>query len=102
MAAIKTVALKGDRRQILIAIRDRLAAETEDARWAQHKRECTCTCGIGDGRVLVALVKELRSVLGELAALPGAEKESELDRIAGRVDELAPRRSRRIAGTAGP
>jgi len=97
-SSIAEVAKKGDRRQTLLAIRDRLAQETDDARWAQHKRECRCTCGIGDGRVLVALVKELRAVEAELAGLPSDEKVSKLDRIA---DELAERRAKRRSAAAG-
>lgn len=98
---IKAAAQKG-RLELLEAMRDRLAAETDDETWAQHKRECRCACGIGDGRVLVALMKELRSVVEELESLPGAKKETELDRIHARArDDLAPRRARRVAGSPG-
>lgn len=95
---IKSVAPKNDRRATLIAIRDRLAAETDDTLWAQHKRECNCQCGMGDGRLLVALVKELRATEAELAALPARAEVSELDRLA---DELAPRRATRRTATSG-
>lgn len=96
--SIASVAPLNDRRKTLLAIRDRLAAETDDTLWASHKRECQCTCGMGDGRLLVALVKELRAVEAELAALPGGEEVNDLDRLA---DELAPRRAARRTGAAG-
>lgn len=91
---IAAVVPTGDQRAALIAIRDRLAAETDDTRWAKHKRECRCTCGIGDGRVLVAIVKELRSVITELETLPGSGRESA-------SDQLAARRAARVANAAG-
>ena len=84
------VIASGDYRASLVAIRDRLADEADDTRWAQHKRECNCVCGLGDGRTLIAVVKELRVVLAVLDALPNAERKS-------RSDELADRRARRIA-----
>lgn len=71
-----------------------MAEETNDTLWATHKRECTCTCGMGDGRLLVALTKELRAVLTELEALPAAKG-------ASKVDELAARRSQRRETAAG-
>lgn len=95
---IASVAPKNDRRKTLVAIRDRLAVETEDTLWAQHKRECNCQCGMGDGRLLVALVKELRATEAELAALPEVGEVSDLDRQA---DELASRRATRRTATAG-
>lgn len=97
LSIVDVVALN-DRRKTLLAIRDRLARETDDTRWAQHKRECRCTCGIGDGRVLVALVKELRAVEAELAALPSDEQVSDLDRLA---DKLADNRATRRTVPAG-
>lgn len=90
----------GHRRASLVAIRDRLASETDDTLWAKHKRECNCQCGMGDGRLLVALTKRLSEVLAEIAELPDAGEETDLDRISARVDDLAPRRARRGAGTA--
>lgn len=89
---------KGDLRESLIAIRDRLAQETDDTLWAKHKRECNCQCGMGDGRLLVALTKRLSEVLAEIAGLPDAGKVSKLDRLA---DELAPRRASRRTATSG-
>lgn len=95
-ASIAAVAPNNDRRKTLVAIRDRLAEETEDTRWADHKRECHCVCGIGDVRQLVALVKELRAVEAELAALPQAEGGHPLDAIVASVESLDEhRRTRR-------
>lgn len=94
---IAEVAPGGDRRATLVAIRDRLAAETDDTLWMRHKDECSCVCGMGDGRLLVALVKELRAVEAELAALPVDEGATDLDRLA---DELAPRRAKRRSVSA--
>lgn len=97
--SIASVAPGNNRRATLVAIRDRLAAETDDLKWAQHKRECHCTCGITSPAALVALVKELRSVELELTSLPAPDGEvSDLDRLA---DELAPRRATRRAAASG-
>lgn len=95
---IAAVIPKGDRRASLVAIRDRLAEETNDTLWAKHKRECNCQCGMGDGRLLVALTKRLSEVLAEIAALPEPIGVSKLDRLA---DELAPRRATRRTATSG-
>ena len=97
---VSSVVPEGDRRRSLEAIRDRLAAETDDARWTRHKRECICACGLGDGRVLVALVAELRKVIDEIDALPNGGEVTPLDELAAAVDELAPRRSRRRTNAA--
>lgn len=104
MAESRTIAQvvpEGNRLASLIAIRDRLALETDDTLWAKHKRECDCQCGMGDGRLLVALTKRLSEVLAEIDALPDAEKVSDLDRISARVDDLAPRRARRGSTASG-
>lgn len=98
-ATIASVVPKGERRASLEAIRNRLAEETDDTLWAKHKRECNCQCGMGDGRLLVALTKRLSEVIAEIAALPDEPSEvSGLDRLA---DELAPRRSARRSAAAG-
>ena len=96
---IAAVVPKGDLRSSLESIRDRLAQETDDTLWAQHKRECNCQCGMGDGRLLVALTKRLSEVLAEIAALPEVPAEaSDLDKLA---DELAPRRATRRTAASG-
>ena len=101
---IADIVPKGDLRDSLIAIRDRLAAETDDVKWAKHKRECNCQCGMADIRALVALTKRLEETLAALAALPKQETEaSAVDNViaaaAKRRDELAARRAGRDAGT---
>ena len=98
LATIAATAPDGDRLLTLRAIRDRLALETDDLKWAQHKRECRCTCGITNPAALVALVKELRAVEAEMAGLPSVAEVSDLDRLA---DELAPRRAVRRTAPAG-
>lgn len=90
---IAAVVPSGDRRASLEAIRDRLALETEDTLWMRHKAECHCVCGMGDGRLLAALVKELRAVMTELAALPNGSEVS-------KSDDLAARRAARISKAA--
>jgi hypothetical protein len=101
--SISVVVPKGDHRASLLAIRDRLAAETDDLTWSKHKNECHCVCGIGDPRSLVALTKRLEETLTAISALPQPErKESAVDRARAaatkRQDELAERRSHRAAG----
>jgi hypothetical protein len=102
---IATVVPKGDHLASLIAIRDRLAAETDDIQWAKHKRECVCQCGMADIRALVALTKRLEETLAAIAAIPAAPKEaSAVDKVraaaAARRDEVAARRARRESGTS--
>jgi hypothetical protein len=98
---IADVVATGNRRNSLIALRDRLASELDEERAAKHKRECSCTCGMGDGRVIVAIGKELRAVIDELDRIPGAQEEDPLDVIAaGVTDELAGRRAARGASAS--
>lgn len=101
-ATIADVVPRGDLRNSLIAIRDRLAAETDDLRWARHKRECNCVCGMTDPRSLVALTKRLEETLAAIAALPVQTEGSAVDNViaaaAKRRDELAARRAGRDAG----
>ena len=101
--AISTVIPEGDIRDSLVAIRDRLAAETDDVKWAKHKRECICTCGMADIRALVALTKRLEETLAAIEALPKASKEASpveraISAAAKRRDELAARRAARESG----
>jgi hypothetical protein len=105
LGEIATVVPKGDVRASLIAIRDRLAAETDDVAWARHKRECNCQCGMADIRALVALTKRLEETLAAIEALPKLPKEaSAVDNViaaaAKRRDELAARRTKRQSGTS--
>lgn len=101
---IADVVPTGDLRASLVAIRDRLAAETDDVKWAKHKRECNCQCGMADIRALVALTKRLEETLAALAALPVQTKGSAVDNViaaaAKRRDELAARRTKRESGTS--
>ena len=102
---ITDVVPKGDLRASLVAIRDRLAFEADDLRWARHKRECNCQCGMADIRALVALTKRLEETLTAIEALPKVPKEaSAVDRVvaaaAARRDELAARRKSRESGTS--
>lgn len=83
----------GDYRALLEAMLARLAAEADEVTWDKHKRECICVCGMGDGRTLVAVLKQLDVVARELEALPNPERRS-------RVVELADRRARRLADAA--
>lgn len=82
---LSTVVSGGDRYRSLLAMRDRLAAEADDSRWAQHKRECVCTCGIGDGRTLVALLKQLHVVLDAIEATPSGEETSAVVQLSARL-----------------
>lgn len=102
---IAAVVPDGDLRASLIAIRDRLAAETDDVKWARHKRECNCQCGMADIRALVALTKRLEENLAAIDALPKVAKEaSAVDNVitaaAKRRDELAARRAGRESGSS--
>lgn len=97
---IAQVVPQGDLRASLEAIRDRLAFETDDTLWAKHKKTCHCECGMGDGRLLVALTKRLSEVLAELSELPVEGGKTNLDSLSARVDDLAPRRARRVADSA--
>lgn len=102
---IAAIVPKGNLRASLIAIRDRLAIETDDVKWARHKRECNCQCGMADIRALVALTKRLEETLAAIEALPKQAGEvSAVDRVvaasAARRDELAARRAHRESGTS--
>lgn len=92
----------GDRFKSLLAVRDRLAAETDDLKWSKHRAECHCVCGMTDVRALVALTKEIRSVLSEIAAEPEAEGVSKLDDIHASVADLDDHRRTRRTGSARP
>jgi hypothetical protein len=59
---------------------------------------------MGDGRLLVALVKELRDTLRELDSLPDEGRESAVDKLTSRVsatrDELSEKRTTRRRSAA--
>lgn len=102
---IATVVPKGDHRASLVAIRDRLAAETDDVQWAKHKRECNCQCGMADIRALVALTKRLEETIAAIAGLPAPPQEvSAVDAVIASAssvnDEIAERRARRNTGAS--
>lgn len=90
-----TVGSARGRRAILDAVRERLVAQIDAG---AHLDDCACECppGTGDGRVLAALVKELRAVLADLDALPGGAGEE-----ADPIDGLAAERADRLADAAG-
>lgn len=99
---VLTVVASGDRAKSLRVLRDRLAQELDEERAAVHRRECHCVCGATDGRTTVAIIKELRAVIAELDAMPAEEEDTRLDRIAAaRADDLAARRTRRVADATG-
>lgn len=103
--SLSVVAPRGDRRDTLIAARNRVAAELDDLKWSKHKASCHCDCGITDPRSIVALTKELRAIEAELAGLPVPnKKESPVDRArrsaSAKNDELAVRRAHRTSGSA--
>jgi len=76
--------------------------ETDDLKWSKHRSECHCVCGMSDVRALVALTKEIRAVVAEIAALPGGEERVVLDDIAASVARLDEhRRTRRRPTAAG-
>jgi hypothetical protein len=102
---IAEVCPTGDTRASLVAIRDRLAAETDDVQWAKHKRECICQCGMADIRALVALTKRLEDTMAAIDSLPPPDEEvSAVDSViaaaTARRDELAARRADRRAAPA--
>lgn len=73
MTSTQSVTAGPSRREVLVELRDRLAAELD----ASHRPGCACECGpVGDGRILAGLSKELRAVVAELDALPVAEEAS--------------------------
>ena len=88
--SLAEIVQRGDYRETLVAMRDRLAEEADDTRWAQHKSECICVCGLGDGRTLIAVIKELRVMLVLIDALPDEKRVSPSEQIAAK-------RARRLA-----
>jgi hypothetical protein len=88
------------RREMLEAIRDRLAGFLDGD--IGHKRNCECECGVPpDLRTVPTLAKELREIVREIDELPVALEGSELDEItAARRARQAEAASRREV-TAG-
>lgn len=101
---LSTVVSRGDLRDSLIAIRDLLAADANDLSWEQHKRECSCVCGLVDGKTRVTIVKELRAVLDAIEALPSGKEATAVDGIIARasatVADLAAKRAARRPAAA--
>lgn len=90
----------GDRRASLVAIRNRLAREMDEATWKKHKRDCDCFCGLGDPRALVALAKSISEVMAELDAMPGSEERTRTDDVVAAVSSLDAHRRQRPKGSA--
>lgn len=68
------------RREILEAIRDRLAGFLDGD--IGHRRGCECECGVPpDLRTVPALAKELREIVREIDELPTTLEGSVLDEI---------------------
>lgn len=69
-----------DQRQILEAVRDRLAAFLDGD--IGHKRSCECECGVPpDLRTIPATARELRDVVRDIADMPVTGGVSELDEL---------------------
>lgn len=100
--SIADVVPGGDVYASLVAIRDRLAAETDDLTWDKHKRECRCVCGIANPGALVALTKRIEDTMAAIEALPKPETvvsdvDRAMDAARARRDDLAQRRAHRGA-----
>lgn len=68
------------RREILEAIRDRLAGFLDGD--IGHRRNCGCECGVPpDLRTVPTLAKELREIVREIDELPQVEKGGALDEL---------------------
>ena len=80
MTTLTRITDAGDgRRQLLEAIRDRLAQELDGL--AGHRHSCDCRCGVPpDARTVPTLAKELREIIRELDSLP-TEKASIIDEL---------------------
>jgi hypothetical protein len=97
--SIAEVVPEGDLRASLEAMRDALAAQTDEID-LQHRQGCRCSCGPRDGQLLAALTKRIEEIVLRIADLPEEEGKSDLDRLSARVDDLAPRRAARGPGSA--
>lgn len=75
---LTTSVRSGDRREALEAVRDKIAAELQEA----------------SGMVAASLAKELRATMAELESLPGGREVSA-------VDDLSARRTARRADAQG-
>lgn len=76
---LQSVLRQGDRRKSLEALREKLAAELDQA----------------VGRDIAAIAKELRNVVDAIDAIPISREESVVDQLA---DEVAAQRAKRKAG----
>ncbi len=93
--SVAQVIPQGDRRDSLVALRDLLAGEVDDAKLATHRRDCVCHCGMADLRALVALTKQISALMAEIDSLPETEGKSKLDDIVASVATLDTHRRRR-------
>lgn len=91
---VSPVIVKGDMRESLVALRDRVAVELDNA------GPCF-ECERSDPKLVATLTKELREVLAAIDTLPVPEGASRIDELANaRKAKQAPGRRKRPASPA--